>query len=173
MGGNKHVVGLYSIIYFDFNISSCQYKKNGWHIFCVYVKWKQVDMQKKRGGAGLPYLLMSLVAIPAKQRRELHRKIYVYRVQFPFIFTPLNPVSNSLVFRFSKQEIIIIIANSVTRWHVLVLNCHQKFSDYDETKIQRRKRCTEPRAKTTKEPIRLHWRPKACSTCETSKHTSV
>lgn len=71
--------------------------------------------EEKRGGTGLPYLLMLLVAIPAKQRRELHRKIYVYRVQFPFIFTPLNPVSNSLVFRFSKQEIIIIIANGVTR----------------------------------------------------------
>lgn len=73
------------------------------HFLCICKNEnKSICRKKGRGRPSLPPYVARYY--PCEQRRELHRKIYVYRVQFPFIFTPLNPVSNSLVFGFRNKN---------------------------------------------------------------------
>lgn len=79
------------------------------------IKWfficenKNRSICRKRGvrGRGLscsPLMLLACCYIPCIRLRNCAGKSYVHRVNFLFIFSPLNPVSNSLVFATRNYE---------------------------------------------------------------------
>lgn len=88
----------------------------GWGIekYKKWIKWfficenENRSICRKRGvrGRGLSCSPLMLLACcyPLRSAKKLRREIHVHRVNFLFIFSPLNPVSNSLVFATRNYE---------------------------------------------------------------------